>query len=226
MAERGMTVGVTSAPRNADCRVVLGASRGDCVAENVADRGAKLARGFMHAAGLNLLEDAQHFPRRYFADRSRANCGPREAHEPFELFQRDGRLPSRRFLSINSAAMASNVLAPFSARGLGLRFACTGSCPPPSPPSGIARLARLFQADRGIEPIASIFCAPPNRYAIRQRFAPSGVIHNCSPPPSESLIIFGPGFARLMAKSFSPCWYPIRLAPPYQRIYQRIVGCK
>src|ERR1700729_343485 len=36
---------------------------------------------------------------------------------------------------------------------------------------------------------------------MRQRFAPSGVIHNCSPPPSESFMIFARGSARLMARS-------------------------
>src|SRR5579863_8732033 len=57
---------------------------------------------------------------------------------------------------------------------------------------------------------------------MRQRFAPSGVIQSCSPWPSESLMIFGPGLARLIAKSFSAMLVSIRVGiEAYQRIYQR-----
>jgi hypothetical protein len=66
------------------------------------------------------------------------------------------------------------------------------------------------------------FWAPPKRYAIRDRLAPSGVIHNCNPPPSESFMIFGPGLAPLIAKSFDGMLVSIGVGiEAYQRIYQR-----
>src|SRR5271169_4382705 len=58
---------------------------------------------------------------------------------------------------------------------------------------------------------------------MRQRFAPSGVIHNCSPPPSESFTIFAPGSARFIARSVRGMLVsPRGVDAAYQRIYQQI----
>ena len=173
---------------------------------------------------LYFLENDQDLTRRNLVDWSRSECGKGEAHEPFELsqccrrllvatllvrqFARDGRERVRALFGLRCLCGLLD-LGRVLAAGQGL-------------PGRFAGVPSVFQTDFGINAYGKCLLNASEAVSESPPFRAIGRNPQCSPPPSESLMIFGPGSARFIVRSVRVMLVPTeRGLAAYQRMYQR-----